>query len=90
MHSNNTEALFPFIIIYTIGPNDRRIPQNQHCFSIPCLFVLITHHFKPLTKIGTNYEQIEAEAAKKLRTMSLGWFLLKKIRVDYRRRHRRT
>ena len=49
---------------------------------MPCLFVLISHHFKPLTEIRTNFnllkEQIEAEAAKKLRTMSLGkiyWFL---------------
>ena len=33
-----------------------RSPQNtddQHCFSMPCLFVLISH-FKPLTEIRTN------------------------------------
>ena len=38
---------FPFTIIYTIVPNDKcihvieRSPQNtddQHCFSMPCLF----------------------------------------------------
>ena len=29
-------------------------PQNtddQHCFSMPCLFVLISYHFKLLTEI---------------------------------------
>ena len=55
--------------------------DDQHCFSMPCLFVLISHHFKPLTEIKTNYKQIEAEAAKKLRTMRLDkiyWFLYKK------------
>ena len=58
-----------------------RSPQNtvnQYCFSMPCLFVLISYHFKPLTEIRTNKEKIEAEAAKKLRTMNLGktyWFL---------------
>ena len=39
---------FPFIIISIIVLNDTRIPQNQHCFSMHCLFVLISHHFKPL------------------------------------------
>ena len=51
---------------------------------MPSLFVLISYYFKPLTEIKTNYEQIEAEAAKKLRTMSLGkvyWFLQKKTSV---------
>ena len=48
---------------------------------MPCLFVLISHYFNPLTEIRTNKEQIEAEIAKKLRTMRLSkiyWFLLKK------------
>ena len=50
----------------------------QHCFSIPFLLVLISYHFKPFTEIKTDKEQIEAKAAKKLRTMNLGkiyWFL---------------
>ena len=34
---------------------------------MPCLFVLIFHHFKPLTEIRTNLKQIEAEAAKKVK-----------------------
>ena len=31
--------------------------DDQYCFSwsMPCLFVLISHHFKPLTEIKTNY-----------------------------------
>ena len=54
---------FPFAIyISTIIPNGAPLhvvetPQNtdhQHCFSIPCLLVLISHHFKPLTEIRTN------------------------------------
>mgnify|MGYP001795459669 CR=1 len=36
--------------------------------ALSCLFVLISH-FKPLTKIRTNEEHTEVEAAKKLRTM---------------------
>ena len=39
----------------------QRSPQNtddQHCFSMPCPFVLISHQFKPLTrnknKLRTN------------------------------------
>ena len=47
--------------------------EDQHCFSKPWLFVLISH-FKPLTEIKTNdnsKEHIEAEVAKQLRTMSL-------------------
>ena len=78
-HSKTQKHRFAFITISIIVANDTRIhviersPQNtddQHWFSVPCLFVLISHHFIPLTKI-------EAEAAKKLRT-SLGkiyWFL---------------
>ena len=64
--------------------NVKRSPQNtdiQCCFSMPCLFVLISHLFKPLTEIKTNEEQIETEEAKTLRTMTLGkiyWFLQKK------------
>ena len=72
---------FPFIIISIIVPNNTRLQTifcMQHRFSMPCLFVLISHYLKALTEIRTNYEQIEAEAAKKLRTMSIGkiyWFL---------------
>ena len=64
--------IFPFITMSTIVPNNTRIHVNiksssdyQHCFSVSCLFVLISHHFKPLTEIRTNFEQIKAEAAKK-------------------------
>ena len=45
---------------------------------------VLEYNFKLLTEIKTNYEPIEAEAAKKLRTMSLCktyWFLYKKKRV---------
>ena len=28
--------------------------SEWHCFSMPYLFVLISHHFKPLTEIRTN------------------------------------
>ena len=58
----------------------QRSPQNtddQNCFSMPCLFVLISHHLKPLTEIRTNEEQTEAEAAKNLRTM----VFIKKMRI---------
>ena len=64
MHSKNIEAPFP-IYQNTIVPNDIRTPQNQHCFSVPCLFVLISRHFKPSTETRTNKEKIKAEAAKK-------------------------
>ena len=56
-----------------------RSPQNtndQHCYSMSCLFVLIYHHFKPLTEIKTNEVQIEAEAANKLRAMGSPQYLL--------------
>ena len=49
--------------------------------SMPLLFLLISRHFKPLTEIRTYLKQIEAEAAKKSRTMSLGkiyWSYFKK------------
>ena len=30
------------------------ITDDQHCFSMPCLFVLISHHFKSLKKEQTK------------------------------------
>ena len=60
----------------------RDLPKVQTISIVfQCHFVLISHHFKPLAEIRINSEQIEAEAAKKLKTMSLGkfyWFLYKK------------
>ena len=87
--------LFPFIITFTIVPNDTRIygqnalwsvmtvildkinvqscPQNtgdQQCFSIPCLFVLIS-----------SFQTANRKTNIELRTMSYGkmfWFHVKK------------
>ena len=62
MHSKKTEAPFPiYCYISTIVLNDARIhvilrvSQTINIgFSMPCLFVLISHHFKPLTEICKN------------------------------------
>ena len=38
------------INVFTVAVNVKKSPQNtddQHYFSMPCLFVLISHNFKP-------------------------------------------
>ena len=71
VQSKNTETLFPIYYIYYC-PERYTDTEGQHCFSKVCLFVLISHHFKPFNEIRTNEEQTVAEKAKKLRTMSIG------------------
>ena len=58
VHCKNTEALLPIYLFIYLFTDVQRSPQNtddQHCFSLPCLFVLISHHFKVVPEIRTNY-----------------------------------
>ena len=55
-------------------------------FSMPCFFVLISRHFKPFTEIRANQQQLEAEAAKKIKN-NLIMARVRRTKTSHKLRH---